>query len=744
MKNKVNLTLLLFAFTIQLSFAQTNLQYVSKVCAGALGNAILDGNYLYVIDIGLAIFDFSNPSNPRLINHLTPMEGMNPNNELIINGDTGYATWNGGGIMRIDFSSLANPTPIGNPLNNSYDYQNLVLKFPYLYAIAKSQSTGSLYLQSIDVTNGIILGSMNLLSGFPHTAYEAKRFIINGNYLYLTMGPRGVIGATELHIFDISAPSNISHIGSVSLGKSSAIGAGLQNSHWDLVKKNNFIYVAAWFVQPKSKIKIVDVTNPLTPQVVKEWTDTTITGGSGDIEISGNNLFLTDYSSHFNVISITNDTTLSLCKRINGFVPPYYKTNFFMQLFGNYAFLFNLDNYAAYTLDVSSPCNTALIDTIPFAHDWKDIAAMDTNSVFASVWNFYQLYSLDVSDVMNPVISQRTEVWGSGWGIDVKNNFAYLAMGMQSPPYPPLTKRGGLIVYDISNPNQPIEKGWSPPDSGNNDVQVFVNPQSNLAYVIAGQPNSEGEWFENHSSNNPGLRIVDVSNPSSLIQLGKINITPQCRGIFQEGNYAYIAASNPDSSTVIDTSGLYIVDVSNPANPFVAGKWVRTQLLKRHTRAVSVKNNYAYLAHSGNLVILDVSNPSSPVLVKEIALGNSQTMDVAVSGNFVFALTQQSLFAFDISNPTNPTLAHSVTGIFFAPPRHFHIQLPYIYVVSGAGVFIFKFDRLTGVGVKNTPLATSYSLENAYPNPFNPSTTIHFTIPHREYVTLKVFDVLGR
>ena len=37
-----------------------------------------------------------------------------------------------------------------------------------------------------------------------------------------------------------------------------------------------------------------------------------------------------------------------------------------------------------------------------------------------------------------------------------------------------------------------------------------------------------------------------------------------------------------------------------------------------------------------------------------------------------------------------------------------------------------------------------FALANNYPNPFNPSTIIKYTIPKQNFVELKIYDILGR
>jgi len=67
----------------------------------------------------------------------------------------------------------------------------------------------------------------------------------------------------------------------------------------------------------------------------------------------------------------------------------------------------------------------------------------------------------------------------------------------------------------------------------------------------------------------------------------------------------------------------------------------------------------------------------------------------------------------------------------------------YSFDYSGARVFTIA-STITGVDENGENKPTSYALKQNYPNPFNPSTQIEFSIPQQSFVTLKVYDMLGK
>ena len=55
-----------------------------------------------------------------------------------------------------------------------------------------------------------------------------------------------------------------------------------------------------------------------------------------------------------------------------------------------------------------------------------------------------------------------------------------------------------------------------------------------------------------------------------------------------------------------------------------------------------------------------------------------------------------------------------------------------------------RVGNFTGIQNTNSEVPVKYSLEQNYPNPFNPVTNIKFGLPKSSFVTLKIYDILGR
>ena len=56
----------------------------------------------------------------------------------------------------------------------------------------------------------------------------------------------------------------------------------------------------------------------------------------------------------------------------------------------------------------------------------------------------------------------------------------------------------------------------------------------------------------------------------------------------------------------------------------------------------------------------------------------------------------------------------------------------------------FNIDHFIGTGNNTNKIPSEYNLHQNYPNPFNPVTRINFDIPKQGFVSLKIYDILGR
>ena len=200
-----------------------------------------------------------------------------------------------------------------------------------------------------------------------------------------------------------------------------------------------------------------------------------------------------------------------------------------------------------------------------------------------------------------------------------------------------------------------------------------------------------GDWTS-------GLQIIDISNPTTPTLKGNYDTSGEAWGVQVVGNYAYVA----------EYSGLQIIDISNPTTPTLKGNYDTSG----EARGVQVVGNYAYVADGDKgLQIIDISNPTTPTLN-----GNYDTSSLAkgvqVVGNYAYVADFFSgLQIIDITNPTAPTLKgnYDTSGVAWGV----QVVGNYAYVADDeSGLQIIDVSEFINKAPTSLTLSTSTVAEN--------------------------------
>ncbi|MFA5834674.1 MAG: T9SS type A sorting domain-containing protein [Bacteroidota bacterium] len=129
--------------------------------------------------------------------------------------------------------------------------------------------------------------------------------------------------------------------------------------------------------------------------------------------------------------------------------------------------------------------------------------------------------------------------------------------------------------------------------------------------------------------------------------------------------------------------------------------------------------------------------------VKNTGLQNSSVNALVVSGNNLFAGTYDGGIYLSTNNGTSWTGVS--TGLNKSMVFSLAISGSNLFAGTNSGVWRRPLsEMITDVKQSTTQLPEKYSLSQNFPNPFNPSTIIRYSLPSSANVKLTVYDLLGR